>query len=172
MQFYRFCLAKYPSSVLKTLPRSAWFGLGHVLGLVDTKHLKQQLFSFLSAIPNIDGVVEEFWQENQKRIGAWYLSQKKPDDVIISASPEFLLKPICTALGVRLIATQMDKFSGYITGNNCHDSEKVTRFQAAFPGEVPDAFYSDSLSDAPMAEISASAYLVKKHCLTPWPTQK
>ena len=167
--FYRFCLRRYPAAVWPTIPRSIGMAFGYAAGQISAGTLKQQLFSFLPKIPDIDRVVEAFWQENEHRLGDWYLRQRRDDDVIISASPEFLLAPICKKLGVNLIGTRMDKHSGRIDGNNCHDSEKVRRFEAVYPGQKPEAFYSDSLSDTPMAEISGCAYLVNKHRLCPWP---
>ena len=138
-------------------------------GEIGAKELKQQLFSFLPAIDDVDRAVQIFWDENEHRLGAWYLAQKRSDDLILSASPRFLLQPICDKLGVALIATEMDRHTGRIEGENCHDQEKVCRFYAADPTAHTEAFYSDSLSDSPMAEIADKAWLVKKHKLFPWP---
>ena len=169
--FFRFCLRHYPAAVLASLPRSAVLALGYAAGRIPTQTLKQQLFSFLRRLPDVDRAVAEFWAENEKRLGDWYLRQRRDDDLIVSASPEFLLAPICEKLNVRLLATRMDRHSGRIDGENCHDEEKVRRFYAVYPGEKPEAFYSDSLSDSPMAAISETAFLVKKHRLAPWPIQ-
>ena len=136
---------------------------------LGAKELKQQLFSFLREINDTEALVTSFWEENFSRIGGWYLKQKRDDDVIISASPAFLLEPVCKKLGVELIATEMDIRSGQINGVNCHDVEKPRRFYERHPGAKPEKFYSDSLSDSPMADISEKAYLVKKHRLSPWP---
>ena len=72
-------------------------------------------------------------------------------------------------LGVGLIATPMDKHSGKILGENCHDTEKVRRFREQYPDGHTERFYSDSLSDTPMAEIADEAFLVSKGKLSPWP---
>lgn len=167
--FFRFCLRHYPAAVLPTLPKSLLLALRYRRGRIGAKELKQQLFSFLPAIPDIDSAVSAFWRENEGRIGDWYLSQKRGDDLILSASPRFLLQPICDQLGVSLIATEMDSHSGVIHGENCRDHEKVRRFYERDPKGQTEAFYSDSLSDSPMAEIADKAYLVKKHRLFPWP---
>ena len=167
--FYRYCLRRFPRALIPTLPGSLKMVLRYRRGEISARELKQQLFSFLPAIGNIDRTVCEFWDRNEKRIGKWYLDQKRSDDLIISASPRFLLQPVCDRLGVRLIATEMDKHTGRIAGDNCHDHEKVRRFYAADPAAHTEAFYSDSLSDSPMAEIADRAYLVRKHRLYPWP---
>jgi len=167
--FYRYCLRHCPTAVLPTLPKSIAMVLRYRRGNADARDLKQQLFSFLPRIPDIDRLVSNFWAENEKGIGEWYLRQKKSDDLILSASPRFLLQPICDRLSVSLIATEMDKHSGKITGHNCHDHEKVRRFYELYPDGHTEAFYSDSLSDSPMAEIADRAYLLKKHRIFPWP---
>lgn len=167
--FYRFCLLRFPGKLLPTLPRSAHMALCYWRKKLPAKVLKEQLFSFLSEIESPEELVDAFWRRNERRLESWYLNQKRDDDVIISASPVFLLAPICRKLGVTLIATEMDAHTGKIRGANCHDAEKPLRFRALFPDATIDAFYSDSLSDSPMAKIAERAYLVKKHTPAAWP---
>ena len=89
--------------------------------------------------------------------------------MIISASPEFLLAPICRKLGIKhLIASKVDSKSGKYSGINCHGKEKVRRFCEKFKDGEVDEFYSDSLSDTPLAEISKKAFLVNGNKITEW----
>ena len=93
---------------------------------------------------------------------------KQENDVIISASPQFLVTAFTDRLGIKyILATDMDKHTGKITGKNCRGEEKVTRFQKVFKDSV-DCFYSDSMSDAPMARMAGQAYLVKKGMPERW----
>lgn len=170
--FVLYCLRHYPRCVLPSLPGSILPALQYFREKKDARKLKEHLFSFLARLPDVDTAVEQFWKKNRKNIQIWYLRQKKPDDVIISASPEFLLAPVCRELGVSLLATPMDRYTGKIYGLNCHDREKVRRFREMFPQAIPEEFYSDSLSDSPMAELAERAYLVKHEEILPWPTQK
>ena len=169
--FYKYCLKNYPLAIFKTLPNTIIKSIKYAARKIETKELKEQLFSFLAYLPDVDAAVDNFWDENIGGIGEWYLGQKKPDDIIISASPYFLLMPVCEKLGVRLIATPMDKTTGKINGMNCHDSEKVRRFYEEYPSAVTENFYSDSLSDSPMADIAEKAWIVKKHKLSAWPNK-
>ena len=100
---------------------------------------------------------------------AWYLLQKRSDDLIISASPDFLLRPAAERLGVSLIATPMNPYTGRIQGKNCHDEEKVRRYLEHYDRYSVENFYSDTLSDTPMAKLAARAWLVKDHQCFPWP---
>lgn len=167
--FFFYCLGKHPFAVLRTVPLSGVKGILYALGKIETKELKQQLFSFLKYLHNVDLDVELFWNKKFSGIGKWYLEKRKDDDIIISASPEFLLEPVAKRLGVELMGTVMDKRTGLIQGKNCHDTEKVRRFYERYPDGHSEEFYSDSLSDSPMAEISDKAYMVDHGKLSPWP---
>ncbi len=167
--FFRFCLKRYPTAILRTAPQIVGYSLLYTFGMIRTKPLKEKLFSFLRFLPEPDDAVNAFWQENFAGIGSWYLAQKKDDDLIISASPEFLVGAAAEKLGVQLIGTRMDIHSGKISGENCHDEEKVRRFYEVYPDGEIDAFYSDSLADTPLALIAKHAFLVKKGIMSAWP---
>ena len=169
--FYKWCLKRHPAAMAKTLPRSLAKALLYALGKIDTKELKQQLFSFLSDVDYIERETELFWDEKIGGIGQWYLKRQRPDDLIISASPEFLLRPVAKRLGFALIATPMDEKTGEITGINCHDNEKVRRFYEEYPDAHTEEFYSDSLTDSPMARIADKAFMVDHGKLSPWPEE-
>ena len=129
--FFRYCLRHYPRAVLRVFPDAGAAGLLWLLGREETKELKETLFSFLPYLDNVEQIVREFWTEYRSHIGSWYLSQRRETDLIISASPEFLLCPAADALGVRLIATRMDRYTGQIQGNNCHDTVPFQRVDGA-----------------------------------------
>ena len=167
--FFLWCLKRYPAAVLPVIPKSLLLALQYKRGKIGAKVLKQQLFSFLNRLEDVDREVKDFWNSHRQNMQDWYMEQKRDDDLIISASPEFLLAPIAEELGVRLIATKMDPHTGKILGENCHDSEKVLRFRVEYPGETIDEFYSDSLSDTPRAELADRSFRVKKESMTPWP---
>ena len=93
--------------------------------------------------------------------------------MVISASPEFLIRPACAALGIeRVLGSPVDKRTGRFSGPNCHGAEKVKRFRAAFPGGEIDEFFSDSYSDQPLADLAKRAFLVRGNALLPWDAKK
>ncbi|MCR5664393.1 MAG: HAD-IB family phosphatase [Oscillospiraceae bacterium] len=166
--FFLHCLKRHPRAVLPALAKSLRLALAYRRGHIDAKPLKESLFSYLSRLEDVERTVHEFWESHRRHLADWYLRQKKEDDLIISASPEFLLAPIARELGVRLIATRMDHRTGKIHGQNCHGEEKVRRFREAYPDAETEEFYSDSHTDAPMARLAARAFLVKKKRIRPW----
>ena len=116
-------------------------------------------YRLLRVVPDIDAVLEDFWDEHEKYLLDWYLKAKKPDDVIASGTPAFLMIPIVKRLGLtELIATDMDKHTGKVNGNYVVLQEKVTEFRKKYPGQVIDNFYSDSWTDHYLAEIAEHAF--------------
>lgn len=168
--FVRHILKKYPRVILLNA-----FGIVseavYYLKTKDPSNMKEQIFKFVRFLPNIEEIVESFWDENWHHIQKWYLDAKKDDDLIISASPDFLVRPAAERLGVSLIATPMSPVSGSIQGINCKGSEKVRRFNQEYPEQHIDNFYSDSLSDSPMARKAERAWLVNCGNLSLWPDE-
>lgn len=168
IEFYLYCLVRRPF-IARYWPgqfRAMW---RYKTGRCDKTKMKEDFFSFLRGIKDIGREVESFWKYHKRKLDSWYIQVKKPTDVIISASPEFLLRPICRELGIKnLIASQVDGASGIFAGDNCYGEEKVRRFQNIWKDEKIDAFYSDSESDLPMAKLAVKAYMKKKGKFTLW----
>ena len=123
--------------------------------------MKKIYFCFLKYI-NTKEMLEEFIEKEIKNINGWYLEQKKKDDVIISASPEFLVKAFMGKLGITsVIASKVDIETGEFYGENCYGEEKVVRFQKMYGMTRVEKFYTDSVSDLPMAKRAEKAYLVR-----------
>lgn len=167
VDFYRFALRRHPG-LLRYLPCQLWGILRYRLGFGTKERMKEDFYSFLRGIPAIDAEIRAFWQSHRGNIKPWYLAQKRPGDIIISASPDFLLRPICRELGVSLLASRVDAHTGAYTGKNCHGAEKVRRYREAY-GDAPiEAFYSDSDTDRPLAALAQHAYKVKGSRIMEW----
>ena len=166
VDFYFYCIKRYKKTLVE-LPFTAVAGLAFFVRLLPKKTFKQIFFRFLRHIPDTEAAVEEFWKVHSYKIKDCYLKRKRTDDIIISASPEFLLAPVCTH--ATLIGSRVHPRTGKFTGENCFGQEKVNRLFAQFPGCTFEEFYSDSLSDAPLAALAQNAYLVTGNDCRPWP---
>lgn len=163
--FIVYCLLRYPKT-WRSLLQPFMAVIRYILGQWDRKQVKQAAFAFLSALPDPEAVVASFWRTHSNKIKPWYLEQKHASDLIISASPGFLLRPIAQQLGVLPpIATVMDIHTGKISGKNCRADEKVKRLHAYDPSIKIANCYSDSMSDLPLLSLAENAYIVKKHTL-------
>lgn len=168
IDFWKYCLKKQPS-LLKYLPKQAFFGLLFALRIMKKQDFKQIFFSYFQSIDDIDKMLEGFWKENHHKIKGWYKAHRRNDDVIITASPEFLVEYANKYMKVKpVIGSPVDKKTGKYTGLNCKSEVKVDRFYEEYPGGVIDEFYSDSRTDSPLADISKKAFLVKGDKLLPW----
>lgn len=105
---------------------------------------------------------------NESKIAEWYKVQCTKDDLVISASPDFLLVPICKKLGARLIASRVCSKSGRFIGDNCFGEEKVRRFFIEYQDVVINKFYTDSDADLPLAKISKTAFKVNNNAIKEW----
>jgi len=167
-RFFAYCLLHYPKMWLD-VPAQAVNGLLFALKIRKKQVFKQRMLGFLRLIGDVDLAVEKFWEKNFCRIKPFYAETHRPDDVVISASPQFLIEPACRKLNISCrMGSPVDKRTGVFSGLNCHGKEKVRRFYEVFPDGKIEKFYSDSHSDDPLAEISAEAVLVKGDRLLPW----
>ena len=168
VDIYFFLLKRYPK-LIAYFPKQILGMVRYKLHLSSKEEMKEMYFSFLKGVQTDKTFVDDFWKQNQNKIKEWYLNQKRKDDVIISASPEFLLKPICGILGIdNLIATKVELSSGKFLSKNCQGVEKVVRFKELFSEAEIEAFYSDSKSDIYMAKLVTKAFRVKKNSIMDW----
>ena len=165
IDFFLFCLRRHPAVAL-SLPRTLCAAVPFLLGRRSKTAFKQVFFRFLRRLEQVDDDVALFWRTHKDRLAGPCAPQ--PDDMVISASPEFLLAPICKENGWLLIASRVDPKTGVYEGENCLGEEKVRRFRELFPDESIAVFYSDSYSDAPLAAIAQRAFLVRKGALKAW----
>ena len=167
VRFFAWCLARYPRMWLD-LPAQVVNGLLFLIKIRPKQAFKQRMFGYLRFI-DLDRALEGFWRANLPRVKDWYRAAHRPDDVVISASPAFLIAPACRALGIEaVLGSPVDARTGTFHGPNCHGEEKVRRFRARFGGAPIDEFYSDSHSDDPLARLARRAWLVRGDRLEPW----
>ena len=163
MDFLKYSFRKHPA-LIRFLPGMMAAAFSYfVLKRTSKTAMKQRFYRMFTGY-DVEGMLEEFWDKHQHKVFPWYPGkQQQADDIIISASPEFLLEPICRRLGIRhLIASRVDIKTGVYTGENCWGPEKPIRLKDHMGITRCDNFYSDSYSDQPLAEIAGKAFIVNK----------
>ena len=168
--FCLWCMKRHPKMWFTFFPKLVKTLIQNKRGKISESKMQRKFFGYLTLVKDFDVQIEKYWNKNEKRIASWYLAQKSPDDLIISASPSCIIEPIANRLGVHFMATEFDREYGVFVNNLMYAKEKAKYIiDHGFP--VIDNFYSDSLADTPLALCAEKAHLVKKKAsvVVDWP---
>ena len=168
--FCIWCMNRHPKLWFTFAPKAIRNLIRRKRGKIPEYLMQRELFQYLTLIDDFDKQIERYWDKNEKKIAAWYLAQKKDDDLIISASPTCIIEPIAKRLGVNYMATEYDRKFGVFLNNMMYAKGKAKYIlDHGFP--MIENFYSDSLADTPLALCAEKAHLVTKKAsvVTDWP---
>ena len=146
VEFAIWCMNRHPALWLTFFPKALKNLILYKKGKMTRMLMMRQFFSFLGKVKNFDSEIEKYWNKHEKNISAWYLAQKKPDDLIITASPACIIEPIARRLGVRCACTKYDRESGVFLDNLMFAKGKA-RYMIDHGFPVIDHFYSDYLAE-------------------------
>lgn len=170
LHFFLFYVKRKPE-LIKYLPK--------VLSILNDYHKEKIVFDdiieqfghifeehFTNMTEDFDAVVKEFWDKNEKRIKPFYKEIQKEDDLIITASPNFMAQEICRRLGIKhCLGTEFDVKTGkFIRG--CFREKKIDFFLEAFPDGQIDDFYTDSMNDKFLFPYAKRVFMVKGNKIT------
>ena len=166
--FFRYAMRKRPA-LGRYLPKVAAGAFLYFLRIGDRDRAKGLFMSYFAGLEDLS-LIEQYWDEHIDGIYPWYLQMQQEDDLVISASAEQIVGPACRRLGIKnLIATKMDSSSGKLLDKNCKGQRKVEEFRRVYGDARIDRFYSDSLSDTPLALLAGESFLIVKGRPVPWP---
>lgn len=170
IDFCFWCMKRHPKLWFTFFPKAVKNLILRKTGRMTEATMQREFFGYLTLIDDFDEQIKRYWDKNEKRIASWYLAQKRPDDLIISASPNCIIDPIAKRLGVRYMATDFDREYGVFLNKMKYAKEKARYIiDQGFP--MIENFYSDSLADTPLALLAEKAHLVtnKASTVTDWP---
>ena len=168
VELYKYVIRYKPWLMLQCLPKQVFAIIKYKLSFITKEEMKGIYFSFLKKI-EIVSILNKFVDHVWRNINEWYLRQKSADDIIISASPEFLVRAFAERLGVaHVIASNVDVHTGKYAGRNCCGKEKLIRLHRVFPDVIIDNFFSDSKSDIYLAQNATHAFLIVKGKIKEW----
>lgn len=158
----------------------------YLFRFINLKTLKEKFFVFLENHPKdeINKMIEQFWIEEEKNnkffnwVGKELENNKKEVEIVVvtSASPKFLLEKFLLKKGYdvvfgtefvcdKKICDGKEKFIAKIIGENNKGVEKVNKLNEwANKNKIKYniiKFYSDSLADKPLYDISEKKYFIK-----------
>ncbi len=109
-----------------------------------------------------DGLVEQFWKKNYKKLKPEFLKMLKKNDLIITGCPNFLINYVKKDLKVKnIICTEFDIKNRKIDFI-CFGDNKVKAFKEKYKNKKINKFYTDSLSDIPFMKLADEIYFVNK----------
>lgn len=163
--FLIFSFFRYPYLFL-LLPYYMIVGLLFGLHIIGLDRFKKHIFIFVRFIP-LEKAVKKYWDKREKEVYEWFLPKNRARyTVVISASPDFLLKEIQKRLQIdTLLCTRHHPKNGTLLYNNCRGEEKVRRFYETFPESVTvKCVYSDSYSnDRPIFSLGEQCFHIEKN---------
>lgn len=163
---FSFYMIRHNKKIIRYVPTILFTLAGYKMCLLSKERLENIINDFCAGV--LDGTespvdfVKPFWKENAHKLNRRLLAMISPDDVIISASPIFLIEGIGEKLNTdKLVGTEVDfeqkKIKWFNFGGN-----KVKRYKALYGDKTIDAFYTDSYNDKEMMDISRKVFIVKK----------
>ncbi|WP_435309147.1 HAD-IB family hydrolase [Sebaldella termitidis] len=179
--FYRFYLIKKPWKIY-TVIFQLWYFLLYILKIINLEKLKENFLRFLNGenTGELKKLIREFWEKKESKINPWVkdeiLKNKKETEILvaISASPTFLIIDRLRLMGFDVVIGtdflfESTKFHSHITSKNCKNYEKVRRLNKwAEDNNIQYDivnFYSDSIADKPLFDLSENKYWIKKGIL-------
>ncbi|MEG2457341.1 MAG: HAD family hydrolase [Bacilli bacterium] len=158
----KYTFSLHPFLILKHIFKSIPYLIKYLLNKIEVEEFKENLFSFLKYIENIDIFIEEFVNKNINKIKPWYKRQQQPSDLVASASYDLWINIFCEKLGIKnIISTNIDKSTYKLISKNCSKEEKLRRIKEQYPNIKIKTTYSDSKNDIPLLKSGERGVMVK-----------
>ncbi len=170
LDIFKYYFKKDPIGIFKILPKFLEGYRRYKKGEIDADTVVDEygdmLVTYCLRLGDIDKDVQDFWDKHEKKIKPLYFDLQKDDDVIVSASPEIALSEICKRIGIKhYIGSVFDPKTGKVS-RVCYKQKKIDAFYEVYGERRIDTFYTDSMSDKPMMDISDNVFLVKGEKIT------
>lgn len=172
--FVRFVFFKKPLYMTGHLIKSSVIFAKYKFGKLTFKEMKESLFSFIKCIDNLNEYVNEFAEKNKNKVKKYYEKNRQDDDVIVSASLDFYLLPLCKKIGINnVICTNYDIEDCKIINENCKGAEKVKRFETIYGAEtIIENAYGDSRGDFELLKRAQNGFIIKGEDITAFNEEK
>jgi phosphoserine phosphatase len=162
-EFACFFIRKHPSTI-KYLSKAVKLYKKYKKNNLTKEEIEETIFSILDSIQvskkEIDRLVEIFWEKNSKKLNKELLKQIKKEDVILTASPSFLIEKV--TLPTKNIYTSDIDIENRKINFLCFGENKKKKWEELHKNKKIKKLYTDSYVDMPLMKIAKEVYLVKK----------
>ena len=145
---FSFYMIQHNKKILRYVPTILFSLVGYKLCLLKKEKIESIINDFFAGVldgtESLSAFVNQFWEAHAVKLNKDLLRLIGPGDVIISASPEFLLEGIREMLNTeKIIGTEVDLGRKKITWFNFGDN-KVKRYRELYGERQIKAFYTDA----------------------------
>lgn len=164
MDLFLYFFKKDPKGLLKYTPKFFEGFVKYKRGKITIDEVMEDygviLKEYCGQVQDVFGEFETFWDQNMEKVKSFYYEMQDENDIIVSACPVCLLKIACDRIGIKhYIGSDVDPINGEIK-NVCYKDKKVEAFRREYGDAEIDEFYTDSMSDKPMMDISRNVFMV------------
>lgn len=149
MQYFKWSMVHYPWTLI-LLPFQIFWGFLALTKIIKVETFKKYCFNFVALIPT-EKSVKKFWDSHEKDIYPFFKKENRSKEnktVLISASPDFLIKEIANRMDVDYcIATHHNPKNGHLDDIVCRREQKAKRFNDLGLNAEIEAVYSDNKED-------------------------
>ena len=136
------------------------------LGLVGIEKACRDIETVCQALvrnrDRLDDKMDEFWKIHSSKLKKQFLDMIQPEDIIITASPQFIINGIKDKLKTEKVVSTIVNLDNGKVEFLCYRDNKLKKYNELFGGKI-DQFYTDSKNDLPLIAISDKAFLVKNN---------
>ena len=170
-QFYIFCLKRHPKALL-ALPLQLAALLRYWFGSIGRADFWQRFHAYLRYIPDAEAEITAFWSDERlKHIKKAYRQVAQPTDIASSDAPLELISPACHHLGIHhILAPHMDLETGSYPNGGHYAMEQARALAREQPEETLERFWSDRLTDEPLALLALERKILCGEQLFDWDT--
>lgn len=160
-------MIKKNKRIILWLPKIFFNLIRYKLCIISREEIESKMNEFMGEFLNdkedMLRSIDEFWEKNQKNLNEVTLKEVNPEDIILTASPSFLINGIKDKIIAKnIISSEIDLDKKQIVYLNFGEN-KVKKYKEAYGNLKIDGFYTDSYNDKDMMDISEKAFLVKKN---------
>lgn len=165
LDFFCFCI-KIKKSLIFKIPTVLYTAILYKMNKLSIDNLYEKASKLTKVITSnkedVDMYVKKFWLKNKIKLKQNMLDKITEEDIIITASPDILIKGISSELKTKnIISSKLNVNTGKFEFI-CFRENKVTIFKEKYPNAIIDEFYTDSMADLPLMKMAKNVYLVNK----------
>ena len=161
-----FYMVRYNRRILLYVPTILISLVRYKMCLMEKSEIEKLINDFFADVLTNSGnesdLINSFWETHAHKLNQRLLELIEPEDVIMTASPSFLLDGIRSRLNTdQIICTEVDVDEKKITWFNFGEN-KAVRFHDLYGDRKIDEFYTDSYNDRALMKLARRVYIVKK----------